>query len=172
MQKIHADSSFQKDQGFNFLSRSVFPISLSYPLGLSASAWINGDDKMWREGMRSTVSTVLANSFSYGLKNLIRRDRPFHSYPNWFRNKGRAGELSFPSGHTTAAFATATSIALTYKKWELSVPAFLWAGGVAYSRMYLGVHYPSDILGGMIIGVGTTLLTWKVDQYILKNKSR
>ena len=53
----------------------------------------------------------------------------------------------------------------------MAVPAYLWASGVAYSRMYLGVHYPSDLLGGIVIGIGTSFLTWKIDQLFLsKNK--
>jgi undecaprenyl-diphosphatase len=65
----------------------------------------------------------------------------------------------------------ATSLSLATKKWYVAVPAYLWASGVAYSRMYLGVHYPSDLLGGIVIGIGTSFLTWKIDQLILsKNK--
>ena len=63
----------------------------------------------------------------------------------------------------------ATSLTLATKKWYVALPAYLWASGVAYSRMYLGVHYPSDLLGGIVIGVGTSLLTWKLDQ-VLQSK--
>jgi len=50
-------------------------------------------------------------------------------------------------------------LALDYKKWYIVVPAYLWAGSVAYSRMYLGKHYTSDVTGGMIIGIGSGYLS-------------
>jgi membrane-associated phospholipid phosphatase len=53
-------------------------------------------------------------------------------------------------------------LSLSQPKWYVIAPSFLWAGGVAYSRMYLGVHFPSDILGGMVIGVGSSLIAWGV----------
>jgi membrane-associated phospholipid phosphatase len=73
-----------------------------------------------------------------------------------FVNRAVHGQ-SFPSGHTSG-FSTATSLALDYKKWYIVVPAYLWAGSVGYSRMYLGKHYPSDVLGGAIIGIGSGYL--------------
>lgn len=62
---------------------------------------------------------------------------------------------SFPSGHTVAAFGTATVIALAYRKLHWWLLLFSGAALIAYSRLYLGVHYPSDVLAGMILGIGT-----------------
>jgi membrane-associated phospholipid phosphatase len=53
--------------------------------------------------------------------------------------------LSFPSQHTSFAFATATALSLQYRKWWVVVPAYTWAAMVGYSRLYLGQHYPSDV---------------------------
>jgi undecaprenyl-diphosphatase len=46
----------------------------------------------------------------------------------------------------------------SYPKWYIAAPAYLWAGSVGYSRMYLGVHYPSDVFGGAVLGTTTSLL--------------
>jgi undecaprenyl-diphosphatase len=72
---------------------------------------------------------------------------------------------SFPSGHTSSAFNTATFICLTYPKWYVIAPAALWATSVAYSRMYLGVHYPSDVLAGAVLGAGTAYLTYYLNKH-------
>lgn len=62
---------------------------------------------------------------------------------------------SYPSGHAATAFATALVIALTYRRWRWQVLALSGAGLIALSRVYLGYHYPSDIVGGAILGAGT-----------------
>jgi undecaprenyl-diphosphatase len=63
---------------------------------------------------------------------------------------------SFPSGHTATSFAGATALSLLYPR---GTPAFfLLAAAIAYSRLYVGVHFPLDIVGGAVIGVATALL--------------
>lgn len=47
---------------------------------------------------------------------------------------------------------------MAYPKWYVIAPAFLWAGSVSYSRMYLGVHYPTDVAAGAALGVGSTFI--------------
>jgi len=74
--------------------------------------------------------------------------------------------LSFPSGHTSEAFSTATALSLKYPEWYIIAPAYLWAGSVGYSRMNLGVHYPTDVLAGALLGTGTAFLTLKVNEWL------
>jgi len=62
---------------------------------------------------------------------------------------------SYPSGHTVAAFGTATVVALAYRKPHWWLLLFSGAALIAYSRLYLGAHYPSDVLAGMVLGIGT-----------------
>lgn len=79
---------------------------------------------------------------------------------------------SMPSGHTSTAFATATSLSLAYPKWYVVAPSFVWAGAIGYSRMHLGVHYPSDVLAGAIVGSGSAYLTYKANQWINKKRKK
>jgi len=110
-----------------------------------------------------------AISFAELLKPIVHRTRPGDAYPNEiFPNSATHGG-SFPSGHTTLAFATATTIALENKKWYIVVPAYIWAGSVGYSRMYLGKHYPSDILAGTVIGIGGAYLgRWLTKKFFIQ----
>lgn len=85
------------------------------------------------------------------LKNIIGRARPFLSLPDIKLLIEAPGSFSFPSGHTTSSFAAATVIARNFRGYR--IPAFFLAALIAFSRMYLFVHYPSDVLAGIILGI-------------------
>ena len=93
-----------------------------------------------------------------GLKNIVARPRPYVTSEQ-FRvyweavGHGPESDPSFPSGHATAAFASMTALFLTVKK-KYSWPGLVLALLVSFSRIYIAVHYPSDVLVGMIIGIG------------------
>jgi undecaprenyl-diphosphatase len=114
----------------------------------------------------SVAATVIITSIA---KYSIKRSRPFETYP-FIEKESAGGSPSFPSGHTSEAFALATSVSLTYPKWYIIAPSFLWAGAVGYSRMDLGVHYPSDVLAGAILGAGCAWLTLRVNKMLKTNK--
>jgi undecaprenyl-diphosphatase len=101
------------------------------------------------------------------MKYTFNRNRPFITYPD-ITKKSAAGSPSFPSGHTSSSFALATSLSLTYPKWYVIASSYTWAGTVAFSRMELGVHYPSDILAGAFVGAGCAWLTHVVNKKLTK----
>ena len=106
------------------------------------------------------------------MKYAINRPRPFESYPYEIEKLASAGSPSFPSGHTSEAFSTATSLSLAFPKWYVITPAFLWASAVGYSRMDLGVHYPSDVIMGAVVGSGSAFLTDYINNKLIKNIQR
>lgn len=66
-------------------------------------------------------------------------------------------DAAFPSGHASRAFAFGSFVFLWFR-WRPGVPALVFAGLVAYSRIYLGLHWPSDALGGALVGIGVAFL--------------
>ena len=98
---------------------------------------------------------------NWGLKNIIGRPRPFVADPSVVLKIPAPGEAgSFPSGHTMHGFTAATVIFLHFKK--PGIAALVLASLIAFSRMYLFVHYPTDIIGGILVGVGVALFVVKV----------
>jgi undecaprenyl-diphosphatase len=98
------------------------------------------------------VADAAADGISLGLRDWIGRLRPPLVYPEPKPLVGTPHSGSFPSGHTSTAFACATVLAWLDRR--LAVPAFVLATAIAVSRVYVGVHWPLDILGGAVLGMG------------------
>ncbi|GIV16839.1 MAG: phosphatase PAP2 family protein [Armatimonadota bacterium] len=114
---------------------------------------------LWKGGARGrTVALLLIPLIlltdqlsSHVLKELFGRVRPCEALQGVRAIDGCRHSLSFPSSHAVNTFAAATLFALFYRRWVPWV-AFGLAAIVSYSRVYLGLHYPSDVLGGAVIG--------------------
>ncbi len=153
-------------------SSSVYFISGGIAFGTLATGLIKKDKKLQINGCESLVSVCAGTFVSEILKTTFDKTRPGDKYPNEVFPSKQVHGRSFPSGHTTLAFATATTLALQYKKWYVVVPAYLWASSVGYSRMYLGKHYPSDVFAGAIIGIGAGYFShWATKKVFKKYKN-
>jgi undecaprenyl-diphosphatase len=108
----------------------------------------------WRRpwlAARVAVTILIAEMVSGLLKIWIDRDRPPLAHPDPEPLVRLPPTGSFPSGHATVAFACATVLALAVPR--LALPLFALAALVAWSRVYVGVHYPLDVLAGAALGV-------------------
>lgn len=156
------------DESMKVTSDGIYPFMVISPAALWLTGYLNKDETMKRNGVKTVIAIGLNIAITEGLKESIRRPRPYTTYPDDIILRRKAGGFSFPSGHTSCAFATATALTLSTKKWYVGVPAFAYAGLVGYSRMRLGAHYGSDVLAGILVGVGSSLLTWQCDKWINK----
>lgn len=104
------------------------------------------------------------------LKPLIARVRPYELKEGISLIINAPTDYSFPSGHTSASFAAAVALFMHSRKWGIS--ALVLATLIAFSRLYLYVHFPTDILGGIIIGslcgIGAYILTSRIYKKLLR----
>lgn len=118
------------------------------------------------------IVILLADQLSGLLKHTVMRLRPSNDpavspYAHVFFTKG--GLYGFVSAHAANAFSFATFSALLFRSRGYYIFIILWACLLAYTRVYLGVHYPGDILGGMILGI---LIGWGVFRALIFLESR
>lgn len=102
------------------------------------------------------------------LKNLVARDRPCWIDPTVQLLIENPGDFSFPSGHTMASFEAAVSIFLYNRRWGAA--ALVLAALIAFSRLYLFVHFPSDVLTGLVLGVVIALAVHKGVEWMVRQK--
>ena len=113
---------------------------------------------------RSTAALSLLSGFlitNLLIKNAVARPRPFDTYTQIIPLITRPKDYSFPSGHTCASFAVAlVCLRMLPGKWGI-LPVVL-AGMIAFSRLYLGVHYPGDVLAGFLVALLTSTVACRL----------
>ena len=103
------------------------------------------------------------------LKNIVARPRPFDTIQDLTILIKYPTDYSFPSGHTTSWFASGTSMFLMLNK-KYSYVFLMLASIMGFSRLYVGVHYPTDVLCGLMIGVFSTIISYNIIRVIYKNR--
>jgi len=101
------------------------------------------------------------------IKNIVARPRPYRMIETLSILIPEPGEYSFPSGHTSSSFAAGVVLYLMLPK-KYGVPAMVLAFLIGISRLYVGVHYPTDVLGGMVMGTLLAVATVKITELIEK----
>lgn len=123
-------------------------VAVALNLAHRRSAVIVEKQELFLQAMVPSLGTYFAGNL---LKRLIERKRPENAIPGYKAFGMNPGCGSFPSGHAAAAFAFFTGLLVLGH--PLAWPVFAWALLVSFSRFYLGVHFPTDILGGAALGI-------------------
>lgn len=121
-----------------------------------------GNKKYRKAGILALCSLMIG--FLLGevlLKNIIARPRPFVGMPNIELLIPKPSTYSFPSGHTTSSFAAVGAFAKMIDNKRVMIPLIVLAFLIAFSRLYLMVHYPSDVLGGIVLGLISANVAYK-----------
>jgi membrane-associated phospholipid phosphatase len=171
LKHINLDRNRSLDGTFRFITNYAAPVSFGVPVLICGTGFIKHDSLTVRNSLNIGTALVVTVIITTITKYSVNRTRPFIKY-SIIEKGSSGGSPSFPSGHTSEAFALATSVSLTYPKWYVIASSFVWAGAVGYSRMDLGVHYPSDVLAGAVLGAGCSWITFKINQRLYVKPGR
>lgn len=161
LKSINQNTSAFKNDYSNVISKSVTPVTIAAPVGMFVAGWAGKNKKLQLDAAYFAGGYILSAIITHGTKRIVQRDRPFVTY-SFIEKRDDGGSYSFPSGHTSSAFQSATALSILYPKWYVIVPSYLWASSVGWARMYQGVHYPSDVLVGAMVGAGSAWVAYKV----------
>lgn len=172
LKPINKTTTGFKDKYLELNASSVTALSIGIPAGIAIAGFINKDNRLKKDALYIGGGYIVSALITQSIKRVVDRKRPFEEYTFIVKRDDESGGLSFPSGHTSAAFCTATSVALRYRKWYFAAPAYLFATSVGWARMYQGVHYPSDVFAGAAVGAGSAWLSWKAQTKWLAKKTK
>ena len=165
LKSINQDRNKSLDRFTINLTNSVYPVSGIIPVAELMNGYIKHDSTMIFSGWQTVGGLGLNFIVTFGLKYAVNRPRPYATYPFIIPYQHDA-DPSFPSGHSSFSFNTATSLFMLYPRWYVGVIAYTWSASVAWSRMELGMHYPTDVLAGAIVGTGSAYLSAKCNKWL------
>jgi membrane-associated phospholipid phosphatase len=171
LQSIYDGQTSFKDKFFKADAQSVAVINIAAPVGIFAAGLIQHNKQLEKDAIFIGGAYIVSTIITQATKAIVKRDRPFVTHPDLFTDRYDGGGYSFPSSHTSSAFCTATSLSLYFPKWYVIAPSYLWAASIGWARMYEGVHYPSDVLTGAIVGAGSAWFGYKAQQWYDKKNA-
>ncbi len=150
---------------FNFLMPAITDFgSLTAMAIICVLMYIFGSENTRKVALIGLAALLLANVAVYLLKYIVAEPRPFIVLPNVIQLVSESEAYGFPSGHSASSFAVMMVIGLKYrlhikgKTYRLLYPLLAFASLIAFSRVYVGVHYPLDVVFGAIVGILSAVL--------------
>lgn len=136
---------------FQIISDSISYFSVGIPVLLIIYSLIRADQRLRVNALKVLLSIAVAGLLNYGVKKVVREPRPYE-VDSRIQQWSGGGGFGFPSGHTAEAVAAAAAASLAWTESVVMVSTFLWALTIMFSRIYLGVHDPGDIMAGAFLG--------------------
>lgn len=170
LKSINQTGSNFKDDYSNAVSNSVKVYSIAAPTSIFVTGLLKHDKKLQKDGAFMMAGFIGTTIITQGMKRIIKRDRPYLTHPVIVK-RVETGGYSFPSGHTSSAFYTSTYLCILFPKWYVIVPASLYAVSAGYARMYQGVHYPTDVFAGAVLGAGSAWLSERASKWLAKRSA-
>ncbi len=170
LKSVNINRNTSLDSFFILLTDSAPYIAYCVPLILLIFSAFRKNKALLQKSLAIIVAFALATIICNILKYSLQVPRPFETY-SFIEKVSGGGSPSFPSGHTCDAFVIATALIFAFGKWYYTIPFLFWACLVGYSRMHLGVHYPSDVFGAALIGFGSSFLTFYFYKRMLKKEN-
>ncbi len=157
--------------GLQFLTNSISVVSIGIPVLVLLISELRKDQSTRKKVAIVLVCLGFSGIMSSAVKNIVQKPRPFVVDSRIEKLSG-GGSYSFPSGHTTEAVCAAAIMIFTFRNWYVWFFYIGWALTIMYSRMALGVHDIFDLMGGIAIGLGSTLLVLFVASRIVAKKDQ
>jgi membrane-associated phospholipid phosphatase len=173
--KINYNRSAFKNFFIPIIDGTMLPMAILMPVSMFGYGRL--EEKTYDEntGYLLATSIITNSAVTFAIKIIVKRKRArfylvsYGIYPKVYKV---VDPYSFPSGHTSTAFTIATMFALRYPSFpQVYLPIFAWAATVGFGRMYLGMHYPSDVLVGGLIGAGSSILMYSLRKELFKFKN-
>jgi len=134
--------------------------SLVFAIALPLTLMFSGKEALVSAGLRMAMVLAFSQTVVFLVKRLVHRPRPFKVLADIINNKPTTCQYSFPSGHTCAAFSLAFVLAASLP--GLGFLFYIMASLVGFSRVYLGVHYPTDVMVGFITAYASFMLHTRI----------
>ena len=129
LKNINVNRNKKLDGTFKLITNHAGTVSFGTPILMIGTGLILKDSTLKHKGYIVGASLIVSSGIVTVMKFSINRKRPFETYP-FIEKLTSGGSPSFPSGHTSEAFSTATSLSLVYPKWYVITPLFIWASAV------------------------------------------
>lgn len=165
--QLHQQCNSNLDPIFSPIIQSSVSLGMAPCCAAMAKGMLKHERSDKLKALYIAESMAINAVFTYGMKYSINRNRPYDQLgisSNFYREPSPA----FPIGHTSNAFVSATSFVLAYPKWYIAVPTYTWATAVGYSRIHVGVHYPSEVLFGEALGIASGYVTSFLNKQIFR----